>query len=365
MRQLLLWGALLFGWLGLGVRAVRAEQAKLVLVLAPERADEALTEVTARVRGELAAAGFRVLTREPPSGVSPLHAVEHTGLELAPSAVLWIVTAAAHSAEHPKLEIWLSDRLLGNVSMARLGAAPGRPSDANALAVQAVELLRARLSELRVGPEEPPADESWVEQPSEAPPPPPPPVAPDRAASEPRRVYGGLSAGLGVVFDSGNLEPALLPLVSCAISVAEPRPGDLPLAVDLRLTGAGFGSSQEFSIEQGSARVAQAFGEGSVALRWVPRAPIEPWLSAGVGVYTVGVEGSAEAPYQSRTDRAWAALGSVGLGVRTRPWAHLSLGVAGELMGVPSRTAVRVTEQQVALAGGGMWLLRAELMGVF
>jgi hypothetical protein len=139
----------------------------------------------------------------------------------------------------------------------------------------------------------------------------------------------------------------------------------VPLALDLRLSGAGFGSSQEFRSAQGSARVAQAFGEGSVALRWVPRLPIEPWLSAGVGVYTLGVEGGAQSPYQSHNDRAWATLGSVGLGVRTRPWAHLSLGVAGELMGVPSRTSVRIDEQQVAVAGGGMWLLRAELMGVF
>jgi hypothetical protein len=363
MRQLLVWAALLVSWLSSSV-AVCADQGKLVLVLAPKPADEALTEVTARVRGELSAAGFRVLTREPPSGVSPQRAVEQTGLELAPSAVLWIVAASGHSPEHPKLEIWLSDRLLGEVSMARFGPAPGSPSDPRALAVQAVELLRARLSELRVSPgEEPPADEGWVEQHSAEPPPALPP-APDRSSGR-RRVLGGMSAGLAVVFDSGNLEPGLLPLIGGSISVAELGGGHLPLALDLRLSGAGFGSSQDFRTAQGSARVAQAFGEASVALRWLPRVPIEPWLSAGVGVYTVGVEGGAEAPYQANTDRSWSALGSVGLGVRTRPWAQLAFGVAGALMGVPSRATVRIDEQQVAVAGGGMWLLRAELMGVF
>jgi hypothetical protein len=373
MKPWVIWGMVLMCWLG-GLAVAHAQQGKLVLVLAQRSEDAALTEITARVRGELSGAGFRVLTREPPDGVSPLRAVEQTGLELNPSAVLWIVAAAGHSEQSPRLEIWLSDRLLGKVSMARFGAAPGRASDASALAVQAVELLRARLSELRVEPidreAEVASDQSWVEQASEpaSKPAPPEPSAPDRAreATPRRRAWFGISGGLAVLLDSGSLEPGLLPLLSCVVSPGEPRPGDVPLALDLRLSAAGFGSSQQFQLDQGGAEVAQAFGELSAALRYIPpRVPIEPWLGLGGGVYTVGVQGNANAPYQAHDERAWSALGTLSLGLRSRPWAHLSLGASGALLWAPARASVRIDEDKVAMAGGTLWLVRAELMGVF
>src|SRR5688500_11137067 len=122
MMRIGLWGALVLCWLGaIWARPARAESGKLVLVLSAQSEDAALTEVTARVRGELSAAGFRVLVREPPAAMSPQHAVEHAGIDLAPSAVLWVVADSTHSALRPRLQIWLSDRLLGKVSMARLG----------------------------------------------------------------------------------------------------------------------------------------------------------------------------------------------------------------------------------------------------
>jgi hypothetical protein len=380
MKRLAIWGALALCWLGLWsmgrmAARVRAESAKLVLVLAPAGVDAALSEVTARVRGELTAAGFRVEMREPPTGLTPLRAVEHAGVELGPSAVLWVVAASSHSEQAPNLEIWLSDRLLGKVSMARLPGSSGRPTTPSSLAVLAVELLRARLAELRVTPvaAEPVAvADSWEEQSSE----PAAPVAvaasqveptkPDREPGRtPRKLWFGLSAGLGVLLGSGNLDPLFAPSLNCVLGFGEPGPDALPLAVDLRLGAVGFGPSEQLERDQGSAQVGQALGELSAALRLVTHVPVEPWLSLGAGVYTLGVQGSASEPYMGHDQRFWSALGSLGLGLRSRPWAHLTLSASAELLGTLTRATVRIDDQTVARAAGGMWLMRAELMGVF
>lgn len=362
--------ALGIGWL-IDAPSVHAERDKLVLVLAPNSDDPALIEVSARVRGELAAAGFKVFTREPPPGVSPLRAVEHAGVDLSPSAVLWIVAATSHSQTTPNMEIWLSDRLLGRVSMARLTSVAGRAETPSSLAVQAVELLRARLSELRVKPLDAGAHDegeaSWVDQRTQ--------LEVARPAVEPREVQPtartrrpfawGVGAGLVVLWGSGSLDTGLMPGLSLVWGVAEPRTGDVPLAVDLRLSAAGFGQRQELHRDAGSARVAQGLGELSAALRWVTGVPIEPSISLGAGTYALGVHGSAATPYAAHDERFWSALGSVGLGLRTRPWAHLSLSAVAELVGTLTRVRVSIADDQAALAGGGMWLLRAELTGVF
>jgi hypothetical protein len=239
--------------------------------------------------------------------------------------------------------------------------------------VLAVELLRARLSELRVTPvtaEPLAAQDSWEEQAQQpaAPAPASPPIAreidrqPERAARSP---WFGLSAGLGVLLGSGNLSPLLAPSLSCVLGLGEPGPGSVPLAVDLRLSALGLGARERVRRDQGSAQLDQALGEISAALRLVTRVPVEPWLSVGAGVYTLGVQGRASDPYAGHQPRFWSALGSVALGVRSRPWAHLALSASAELLGTLTRASVRIDEHPAARAAGGMWLLRAELMGVF
>lgn len=377
MKRVALWGAVMLCWLGaFGALRTRAEASKLVLVLSARSADAALTEVTARVRGELSAAGFRVLVREPPEATTPLAAVARAGVDLAPSAVLWVVADSTHSALRPQLQIWLSDRLLGKVSMARLSGDPEQPTAPSVLAVHAVELLRARLSELRVAAgtaEEAVTDDRWEEQrPEVAPAPapvsvaPPPPIAsPRERSSDRRKPWFGVSAGAGVLLGSGRLEARVMPLLSGVFSLGEPRAGQVPLAFDLRLSALGFGASERLARQQGSATVNHGLGELAAALRLSTGFALEPWLGVGVGVYTLGVSGRASEPYRGEDLRFWSALGSASLGVRSRPWAHLSLSAAAELLGTLSRGSVRIDEREVARAGGGMWLFRAELTGVF
>jgi hypothetical protein len=374
MRRVWMW--LVVCWL-CGVSSARAERA--VLVLAPRSADPALIEVTARVRGELAAAGFDVFTREAPAHASPRRAVEIAGAGLEPSAVLWIVAAQSHSAAEPNLEIWLSDRLLGRVSMARLSSAAEDSGTPKQLAVYAVELLRARLSELRVGTDQEAhathvEASQWVEQAPEArePAPSPPEVvdAAQPASGTRAEARFGVSAGLGYLFGAGSLEGAMLPAIGAFARLAAPGAKRVPAAhrlmrVDLRLSAAGFGGSQWVRAEQGSMEIDQAYGTLSVALRFVTKLPVEPLLSLGAGVYTLGARGAAEAPYEAHDERYWAPLGSCGVGLRSRPFAHLSLLGSAELLAAWSRAELRVAEASAARAGGAMWLMRAELQGVF
>jgi hypothetical protein len=373
------WLCLVVCWLS-GVCAAKAERARSALVLAPRSADPALIEVTSRVRGELSAAGFQVFTREAPAQLSPRRAVESAGADLEPSAVLWIIAAQTHTAAAPKLEIWLSDRLLGRVSMARLSSAAADSETPKLLAVHAVELLRARLSELRMATSaHAPVDAiraaDWVEQAPELER--PAAEAPAReldveAPRTPARAEHrfGVSVGLGYLFGSGSLAGALMPVIGLSASLGAPgarRAAPLrgPLRLDLRLSAAGFGERQRVRSEQGSVEVDQAYGTLSAALRFVTAVPIEPLLSLGAGVYTLGARGSAQPPYEAHHERYWAPLGSFGIGLRSRPIAHLSLTAAAELLAAGSRAELRIAGSDVARAGGAMWLVRAALQGVF
>jgi hypothetical protein len=365
------WFVLAIGWLCAALGA-RADQARSALVLAPRSDDPALIEVTARVRGELSAAGFRVFTREAPPALSPRRAVEIAGADLAPSAVLWIVAAQTHSADAPNLEIWLSDRLLGRVSMARLSSAVKGNETPSSLAVQAVELLRARLSELRVASNDDAAGRAsksdWVEQEPE----PSEPVRARAQAAEapgpgPRQVsWLGVSAGVAYLFGSGSLEGALMPAIGLAAGLGKDRPSSrAAVRFDLRLSAAGFGERERVQTALGSVRLDQAYGTLSAAARLVTRAPVEPLLSVGAGVYSLGARGSAEPPYEAHRKRHWAPLGSLGIGLRSRPFAHLSLLASAELLAAASRAELRIAGAEAARAGGAMWLVRAELQGVF
>lgn len=374
------WLCLVISWL-FGASAARADRARSALVLAPRSADPALIEVTARVRGELSAAGFQVFTREAPVQLSPRRAVESAGADLQPSAVLWIIAGERHTAAAPQLEIWLSDRLLGRVSMARLSSAAADSETPKLLAVQAVELLRARLSELRVGTSaDAPVDASkaadWVEQAPEVKQQPVPEArarsidaVPDRSPAPVEHRFG-VSAGVGYLFGSGSLDGALLPAIGVSASFGAPgarrdAPARGPLRLDLRLSAAGFGAPQSVHAEQGSVEVDQAFGTLSAALRFVTAVPIEPLLSLGAGVYMLGARGFAQPPYEAHHERYWAPLGSVGIGLRSRPFAHLSLLGSAELLAAGSHAELRIAGADVARAGGAMWLVRAELQGVF
>lgn len=352
----------------------RADQARAALVLAPRSADPALVEVTARVRGELSAAGFRVFTREAPPELSPRRAVEIAGADLAPSAVLWIVAAQTHSPDAPSLEIWLSDRLLGRVSMARLSSAAQGGATPSALAVQAVELLRARISELRVASSSEAiagaSSAAWIEQapaPRGRPPARATPAAAEQPAARARRPWFGVSAGVAYLFGSGSLAGALLPAIGVAAGLGEERPVRARAAArfELRLNAAGFGQRERVRTDLGGAQLEQAYGTAGAAVRLATQVPVEPLLSLGAGVYTLGARGAAQPPYEAHQERYWAPLGSVGAGLRSRPFAHLSLLASAELLAAPSRAQVRVAGADAARAGGAMWLVRAELQGVF
>jgi hypothetical protein len=359
--------------LRLVVPAARADAERTALVLAPHSEDPALVEVTARVRGELSAAGFRVISREAPPGVGPERAVASAGADLAPSAVLWIVAASGHSEAAPALEIWLSDRLLGKVSMARLRSDTGQGDTPKVLAVEAVELLRARMSELRVHD----ADEAqvaegsadaWVEQPaaaSAAPRADTPAVPSEHVTKSRERPWFGVSLGFAYLLSSGSLPGAPMPTLALSLGLGEPRADALPLSCDLTLQAGGFSPHEHLQEEHGSAEVDHAFGELRAALRVVTRVPIEPFLALGFGVYTLGVRGQATAPFAGHDARYWAPTASATLGLRSRPFAHLSFVASAELLAALSRAEVHVADALAARAGGTMWLLHADLMGVF
>jgi hypothetical protein len=259
--------------------------------------------------------------------------------------------------------------LLGKVSMARLRGAKAEGETPKVLAVQAVELLRARMSELRVHDADAQlaAEDAaaWVERP---PPAEPPQARRDQVPTREEtreRPWFGVSLGLAYLFGSGSL--AATPMLGLGLSLGfgEPRAGSALWAFDLGLHVGAFGPRERVREARGSARLDQAYGEFRAALRVVTQVPVQPFAALGLGVYTLGVRGHAEPPFTSHRERYWAPTGSISAGLRTRPFAHLSFVAYGEYLQAFSRADVRVASALVARAGGAMWLLRAELMGVF
>src|SRR5262245_17371868 len=125
-----------------------AEYRHRVVLLEQPNTDEASTEVLARLRGELTAAGFELVLLPAPEG-DPDKVSETTARELSPAAVILVLERPADDTEPRRIELWLSDRLSHRTFVQSL---PIDPDDAGRgyrrLAVQSVELLKARLAEL-------------------------------------------------------------------------------------------------------------------------------------------------------------------------------------------------------------------------
>jgi hypothetical protein len=121
--------------------------------------------------------------------------------------------------------------------------------------------------------------------------------------------------------------------------------------LQLRLTGAGLGTTPTVGTAQGSARVAQALGLADVAWTLAPSAWLRPLLVIGGGVYGASVTGTGQAPYSGATSGGAAFALDAGIGVA--PWLTPSLGVAVEahLIYALPEMAVRFLDADTARLG--------------
>jgi hypothetical protein len=290
-----------------------ARAAARVALAQPEAPDELIAEVATRVRAELVAAQFDVVIVRLAPGADPRDQVEAAALEPRPIATLAIVRIE----NRPAVDVWVYDRLTNKTLVRRLDLGKrSDPETTSALAIHAVELLRASLLETRApskarsdseGTAKPVPREvgDWVE----------------RAIEPPRTLFEGRSIGIaGAVLHSFNgIGPAFAPAARIAW-------GDTNgFAWRVSIVGPAFGANLENA--RGTAFVRQ-----ELAMIECVYAPSHGWLapllSVGAGGYHLYASGQPRDPRDRASEgHVYAGLVDVGVGLG----AHIGSGAAALL----------------------------------
>lgn len=345
----------------------RASPSRVVVVQSANES-QIVNQATTRLRAELAASGFEVVTVDRGPGVTPREAVEDVGLH--PMATLSIVSTEKGAA----VDVWVADHLTGKTLVRRVDiesrAAPSAP---RVLAIRAVELLRASLLEAESAPPESPkpsipADvERWMKMPSaapEAPPPSAPPASPITPPAAPARPLvplvplvvppehsptlpatpalrwtpprspgispapraaapGPFAVDLGaaMIYHLDNNLPSFGPELRLAYRVA-PR-----WALALDVVGPAFTSPRRRSAGELTPREELAVAE--VAFAPLVPGPVVPLISLGIGADHAHIEASAVAPYQAHSADVLSFVTTAGAAaqIEIAPRVALHLGV--------------------------------------
>lgn len=311
-------------WFALTLVSISASAETLhrVVLLADVEQMAANSELLTRLRAELSAARFDVVVLPTPAGESAKLAVETAGRELNPAAVVLVRERYAPELGGSVAELWMSDRIGRRTLMQSMMLDPSEHSrDMSLLAVQTVELVKARLAALTL----PDGSAAPVRaRPVKLAPPAtklPEPVAP-APVSERERARATLAAGAGLLQDLGGMNATFAPVLRAGVYLPELGAG-LP-DLELRVSAAATVKQLDLRSGPGSARVNQAFGSFDVQLHLAPRHTWHPVLSLGSGVFRVGVKGEAMSPYPTHRGTSWSALSMAGAGL----WAQAAQGLA-------------------------------------
>ena len=330
----------------------QAEYRHRILVLERADSDEAGHEVTTRVRAELGAAGFDVMVM-PVTEPDPKQAVEATGPELHPASVLLVVRQEGGT------ELWLADRMLRKTVVLRLKSEAAEPAadasghDAARVAVQAVELVKARLAELALTREQ-----SAAAAPRPSPPPPAPPAKETRGS----RPNLTLAAGLLEGFQKG--QQALTPVLRLGVTLPEAWTGEI-LALDARGGFIGLGQTARIEHGPGAATVRHTAVALDAVVRFLPRRRVQPFVGLGLGMLALDVTGVAPDPYRNSSKRTLSGVVEASGGLWLQPINGFGLALEGQLLDAWSKTIVRIANEDAAEVAAPLLLLSAGLMVEF
>lgn len=315
-----------------------------VLVLEDNASDDASHEVTTRVRAELSAAGFDVSVLAV-QDTDPKTAVESAGRELHPAAVILVQPQASGT------ELWLDDRMLRKTVVLRLSA--DSAADPARVAVQALELVNARLAELAV------TRERQVPRPT-----PPPAPAPPPAPPESRGLRPNLTVSVGLLDGFREGLRALTPVLRLGVALPEDW---MPEVIALDLRGSFVGLGQAAHVERGPASA--SLRHTAVALdavvRFLPKRRVQPFVALGGGLLALDVAGNAPEPYRNYSRRTLSGLVNASGGLWLQPFSGIGLAFEAQLLEAWSKTVVRIAEQDVAEVAAPLLLLSGGFMAEF
>jgi hypothetical protein len=349
----------------------RAEPARRVVLVIPGAIGPVATEALTRVRGELQAARFEVITEVVAADVDRRAAVEREVRRGNARAAFGIFFGGGSA------EIWVTDAATGRSAVQTLpldAASPERR--AAVLAVKAVDLLKATLAEIWINPPVAP-----LPVPTPVPVAPASPVAasptsvpsPSVSAAEIGSNEAGASGAGEMGVRSEEPEPRSQPLVSrveiaagagwlsagstsswapqAAVSVFDGRIGG-------RLVASGHGTAVTVeSAGIGSARFTQSFGVAEVVVRQPFGRYFETTASVGGGAYRISGSAIGDDPIQQgHSDSTWSPVvgGGVGAAITLR---RLTIAFDARVLEATTSTSVRIAGDQVAEVGRPLiWL---------
>ncbi len=300
-----------------------AWSASRIAILQPDDSDVVLSEAVTRLRAELAGAGFEVVLVVPTEGSDVRAGLERLGPGPAPAATLALSRVEGNAA----IDVWVADRVSGKTSVRRVDAIASSDIVPSALAIRAVDLLRASLLETTLPGR-----------------PPPPDLGALLPASTERSLVEGTSAGLGigVLHSFAGLGPAALPVVRFTQSIYR------QLALRFEFAGPAFGPSLASSV--GSADIRQELATCGAILA-VKRGQFAPYFSAAMGAYHLHAIGHAAPPNGAKSGDAWAVTADIGVGVAVRMGARSVL--LAEVEGLVTFPGAAVELAGFASARGG------------
>ncbi len=319
-----------------------------VVLLAPRFPDDRAKEALVRVRGELVAAGFSPIGDVHEAGGDPREAVEKAVREFSALAALAVVYRTLGESGPPTVELWVSERTDGRTTVQRLTLSKdGESRDSTKVAVYAVDLLKATLSEFWNSPRE----KRQEDAPSASP---PPSVVPP----SPWWTRLGVGAGAMAVIPIRKSPRHLLPQLRILASTPRER-------WTMGLSIAGFGTSGQVDARTGSARLSEGYATVGLSFAPIDNAWISPVALSAVGVNRLAIAGDGDSPNSGRSGAAWSAVGQVELGGRLRLGKHLRLVAATGLLLRTPRTAVFIDDVEAARVGGPSLVVEAWLEGRF
>jgi hypothetical protein len=237
-----------------------------------------------------------------------------------------------------------------------------RSRDMSLLAVQTVELLKARLATLTV-----PDAERAAEPPGEPETSPPKPETelerkPELAAPSRSSAEATLSAGIGILSDFAGVGSSWTPVLRGGLLLSNVADW-LPL-IEFRLTGAAAATRLVLQSGQGTAHIRQGFGMVDAVVHAAPSSVVHPFFSLSSGVFTVDVSGEAPEPYATHDELTWSAISSVGVGLWARSSKSLAWVVEAQALGAWSKTQVAIHGARVGDLGAPMLFVSTGLVGI-
>lgn len=353
----------LIALLGLST-AAQGDPARRVVLVVPGAIGPIATEALTRVRGELQAARFEVITEVVAADVDRRATVEREVRKGHARAAFGIFFGTGLA------EIWVTDAVSGRTAVQMFPLDSAAPERRGAvLAVKAVDLLKANLAEIWIGspaPVPPPTTRPVVVAPAPVTPP-PAPAGESRSTRPAKATDDATSTETGaVIAPAEEPESPSPPLVSrfelaagagwlaagnashwaplVALSAFDGRIGG-------RLVATGFGPAVAVATSDvGSARLEQALGLAEVVVRQPFGRHFETTASLGAGGYRIAVDGNGDQGFQGNSASVWSLVagGGVGAALTSR---RLTVALDARVLAATTTTVVRLDGDEVARVG--------------